>query len=254
MRDEGGKYSVGRYTWPMSMRHARGFASRSTLLVIVAAFAAGLGLYAAQRWFPSGSHVAGSTPAAGTPATGPDHSTRAPVPGLKAVRLIEPPRRVGAFTLPLADGTQATPASLAGHWTVVFLGFTHCPDVCPTTLAELAKAQAQWRSLPEATRPRLLFVSVDPDRDSPRGVGEYTRFFAPDTLAAAPREAQLAPFAQALGLVYMKVPGANGDYEMDHSATLVVLDAQGREAGLIRPPLAWADIAADLAALAKARP
>jgi protein SCO1/2 len=239
----------------MPTRLARGFASRSTLLVIVAAFAAGLGLYAAQRWFPSTGRAAGDTPAGQATAPGTaDAPANAPLPGLKAVRLIEPARAVADFALPLADGSQATRATLAGHWTVVFLGFTHCPDVCPTTLAELAKAQAQWRALPEATRPRLLFVSVDPARDTVQGVGEYTRFFAPDTLAAAPREPQLAPFAQALGLVYMKVPGAGDDYEMDHSATLVVLDPQGREAGLIRPPLAWADIAADLATLAKARP
>jgi protein SCO1/2 len=218
----------------------RGFASRSTLLVIVAAFAAGLGLYAAQRWLPG----AGGAPAARVAAA----------PALKAVRLIEPPRAIAPFALPLAGGAEITPATLAGHWTVVFLGFTHCPDVCPTTLAELAKAQAQWRTLPEATRPRLLFVSVDPDRDTPQGVADYARFFAPDTLAVAPREAQLAPFAQSLGLVYMKVPTTGTDYEMDHSATLVVLDPQGRQAALIRPPLAWADIAADLAALARARP
>ena len=237
----------------MSSRPTRGFASRSTLLVIVAAFAAGLGLYASQRWFGAGNaQPAGATRASNAPGTAT--GAQAPVPGLKAVRLIEPPRRIATFSIPLAGGELATPDSLAGRWTVVFLGFTHCPDVCPTTLAELAKAQAQWRALPEATRPRLLFVSVDPGRDTPEGVGEYTRFFAPDTLAAAPREAQLAAFAQALGLVYMKVPGVGSDYSMDHSATLVVLDPQGREAGLIRPPLAWADIAADLAALAKARP
>lgn len=228
----------------MSRRLRRGFASRSTLLVIAAAFAAGLGLYAAQRWLPAGTSVA---------ATRANGAT-APAPALKAVRLVEPPRAIAPFTLPLAGGAPVTPASLAGHWTVVFLGFTHCPDVCPTTLAELARAQAQWRKLPAATRPQLLFVSVDPDRDTPEGVAEYARFFAPDTLAVAPREAVLAPFAQSLGLVYMKVPAAGGDYEMDHSATLVVLDPQGRQAGLIRPPLAWADIAADLAALAQSRP
>jgi protein SCO1/2 len=91
-------------------------------------------------------------------------------------------------------------------------------------------------------------------RRGARGVAKYARFFSPDTLAVAPREAQLAPFAQSLGLVYMKVPTTGTDYEMDHSATLVVLDPQGRQAALIRPPLAWTDIAADLAALAEARP
>jgi protein SCO1/2 len=206
-----------------------GFASRSTLLVMVAAFAAGLGLYAAQRYFP----------AAGTAS---------PVNAelLKSVRLINPPRELAAFQLSLADGSKASAATLAGHWTVVFLGFTHCPDVCPTTLAELAKAQASWRSLPAATRPRLLFVSVDPERDTPAKTGEFAHFFNADTLAGTANPAELSQFAQALGLVYMKVPLENGDYTMDHSATLVVLDPQGRQAGLIRPPLKWKDIAGDL--------
>jgi protein SCO1/2 len=133
---------------------------------------------------------------------------------------------------------------------VVFLGFTHCPDVCPTTLAELAKAQKGWAGLPAAIRPRLLFVSVDPERDSPARTGEYARFFHADTLAATGDPAAVAGFAQAMGLVYAKVPLDQGDYTMDHSATLVVIDPQGRQAGLIRPPLRWQDIDRDLRLLA----
>jgi len=152
--------------------------NRTVTLILVAALAAGLGLWAAQRWLAS--HGRDETPV------------------LEAVRLFDQPRALPPFSLRQSDGTPLVPGELKGHWTLVFLGFTHCPDVCPTTLAELAKAQAQWRALPEATRPRLLFVSVDPGRDTVQGVGEYTRFFEPDTLAAAPREAQLAPFAQAL--------------------------------------------------------
>jgi protein SCO1/2 len=211
-----------------------GFASRSTLLVIAAAFAAGLGLWSAQRWF------APAAPAA--------------LPPLKAVRLIEPPREVAPWRLVQPDGSPATPALVAGHWTIVFLGFTHCPDVCPTTLAELGRAQKAWASIPEARRPRVLFVSVDPDRDTPKLAGEYARFFHPDTLAATGATSALTPFTESLGLVYMKMPGAGDDYSMDHSATLVLLDPQGRQAGLIRPPLDPAAIAEDLAILSERRP
>ena len=224
----------------MPTRAHRGFARHSTLLVIAAAFAAGLGLYAAQRW----SGVAAPEAA--------DQGAARPV--LQAVRLIDPPRALPPFSLDLADGRKATAATLSGHWTLVFLGFTHCPDVCPTTLAELAKAQAQWHALPEATRPRLLFLTVDPERDTPAVAGAYTRFFSPDTLAASTSPAELARAAAALGLVYMKVPTTGGDYTMDHSATLVLLDPQGRQAGLVRPPLHWQAIANDLAALSKLRP
>jgi protein SCO1/2 len=215
----------------------RGFASRSTLLVLCAALAAGAGLYAAQRHF--------ATP---LPPPGPTQEQ------LKSVRLITPPRPLAPFALTAADGSALGGEQLQGHWTVVFLGFTHCPDVCPTTLAELAQAQKTWSTIPEAQRPRVLFVSVDPERDTPKITGDYAHFFHPDTLAATADAEPLARFAETMGLVYMKVPLDEGGYSMDHSATLVVLDPQGRQAGLIRPPLAWRDVAADLRLLAGAAP
>jgi protein SCO1/2 len=218
--------------------HRRGFATRSTLLVLCAALAAGLGLYLSQRHFAAPRAVA----AASLPAD------------LRAVRPISPPRVLEDWRVTRADGVPIGPAELRGRWTVVFLGFTHCPDVCPTTLAELANAQKQWQRLPEARRPRLLFVSVDPERDTPARTGEYARYFSADTWAATAEATPLAHFAQAMGMVYMKVPLEGGDYTMDHSATLVVLDPQGRQAGLIRPPLAWRDIADDLERLAREMP
>jgi len=218
----------------MKTRNIGGFASRSTLMVLIAALAAGLGMFAAQRYFGT----AGSTPAVQAGE-------------LKSVQLITPPRELADYRLTLSDGKPATPASLRGAWTIVFLGFTHCPDVCPTTLAELAKAQKSWETMPAPIRPRVLFVSVDAERDTPAKTGEYAHFFRKDTLAASGDPAALANFAQVLGLVFMKAPLDNGDYSMDHSATLVVLDPQGRQAGLIRPPLVWGDIASDLRTLAE---
>ena len=221
----------------MDAARSRGFLDRGTAWVLVAALAAGLGLWAGQAWFA------------------PRAAPAAPVarPALQSVRLFDAPRAIPAFRLDAQPGAIGA-ADLAGHWTVVFLGFTHCPDVCPTTLATLAKAQDAWRALPEAQRPRVLFVSVDPERDTPAKVADYARFFHADTLAATATEPALRDFVQSLGMVYMKVPQPGGDYMMDHSSTLVVLDPQGRQAGLIRPPLAPAAIAADLAALAKDAP
>ena len=216
----------------MKTQRLRGFASRSTLLVLCAALAAGLGLYTAQRHF------------AAKPASA------AAAMELKAVRLFNEPRTLARWQLDGADGRGLTQESLASHWTLVFLGFTHCPDVCPTTLAELSKAQKIWRAVPEATRPRLLFVSVDPERDTPKITGDYAHYYDPDTLAATAATQPLADFAQIMGLVYMKVPLPNGDYSMDHSATLVVLDPQGRQAGLVRPPLDGKAIGEDLRKLA----
>lgn len=216
--------------------------NRTTLVVLVAALAAALGLWAAQGWF-------------GQPA---------PAPTLQAVKLFEQPRPLPAFSLQQSDGTQLVPGELQGHWTLVFLGFTHCPDVCPTTLAQLAQAQRQWSALPEATRPRVLFVSVDPERDSPDRIGEYAHAFHKDTLAATADIPALEAFARSLSLVFMKVPAPEGapadQYSVDHSAALAVLDPQARMAGVI--PLSQSTqsqgsaldpkaIAADLLALSR---
>jgi protein SCO1/2 len=170
---------------------------------------------------------------------------------LLSVRLISPPRALADWRLRLSDGGEAGPATLQGRWTLVFLGFTHCPDVCPTTLQTLSLAQKQWQALPEAKRPRVLFVTADPERDTPPLTGDYAHYFHPETMAASPTPEQLAAFAKALGLVYMKVAEPDGSYSIDHSATLVLLDPQARQAGLLSPPLDARKIADDLRLLAE---
>ncbi len=202
--------------------------------ILAAALAAGLGLLAARHFLADDAAPAG--------------------PQLQTVTLLPQPRELPPFNLRQSDGTPLLPGELAGHWTLAFLGFTFCPDVCPTTLTELAVAQKQWEVLPETIRPRVLFVSVDPERDTPGKAGEYARAFHPDTLAATADVPALEKFATSLGFVFMKVPGKTfdenpQDYSVDHSANIAVLDSQGRLAGLIRPPFQPQAIAEDLAAL-----
>lgn len=188
---------------------------------------------------------------------GPSHAGHAPWPATQAVTLLPTPRPLPEFSLRQSDGTQLTQGELRGHWTLVFLGFTFCPDVCPTTLAQLAQAQKQWAGLPETTRPRVLFVSVDPERDTPIRTGEYAHAFHKDTLAATSDVPALEAFAKSLSLLFVKVPGEHykdnpQDYSMDHSAQIVVLDPQARMAGIIQPPFAPAPIAADMLELTRA--
>lgn len=210
--------------------------SRSTVHILIVALAAGLGLWAAQRFFAA-------------PAT-------TAWPQTQAVRLFDPPRELPAFSLRQSDGTQLVPGELKGHWTLVFLGFTHCPDVCPLTLAQLAQAQKQWATLPESTRPRVLFVSVDPERDTPDRIGEYAHAFHRDTLAATADVPALEAFARSLSMVFAKAPVEDGtpadQYSVDHSAALAVLDPQGRMSGLVQPPFDAKAIASDMAALTAA--
>ena len=210
--------------------------NRTTVLILLVALATGAGLWAAE-YFHDRRNVSG--------------------PALQTVRRLTTPRELPAFTLQQSDRTQLVPGELRGHWTVVFLGFTYCPDVCPTTLAELAQAQKRWATLPESTRPRVLFVSVDPERDSIEKLGEYAHAFHKDTLAATADIPALEAFAKSLSLVFIKVPAAKDaapdQYTMDPSAALVVLDPQGRMAGVIQPPFQPKAIAEDLIVLSGAQ-
>ncbi|MEH6422353.1 SCO family protein [Pseudomonas sp. CGJS7] len=212
--------------------------NRTTAIVLVAALAAALGLWASQKFFAA--------------------PPRPNLPQTQAVRLFDPPRTLPAFSLRQSDGTQLIPGELKGHWTLVFLGFTHCPDVCPTTLAQMSVAQKTWEAIPEASRPRVLFVSVDPERDTPDKIGEYAHGFHKDTLAATADVPALEDFAKSLSMVFAKVPAPDGapadQYTMDHSASMAVLDPQGRMAGLVRPPFDPNVIAKDMAALTGAAP
>ena len=153
------------------------------------------------------------------------------------------------FSLTDHNGQPRTLADFKGKAVVVFFGFTQCPDVCPTSLGELAQA----RQLLGADGERLqgLFISVDPERDTPARLGEYVHAFHKDTLAATADIPSLERFATSLGFVFQKVPGKHfdenpEDYTLEHSASLAVLDPQGRLAGLVRPPFNAPAIARDL--------
>ena len=213
----------------MKIQHQRGIYSKSILYIILAAFAAGFGLWAAQNLFNKPQRESATT--------------------MQTVRMFPQVRAIPDFALQSGDGKLINKATLSKHWTVVFLGFTHCPDICPTTLADLSKVQTIWETLPSDTRPRVLFVSVDPERDTPKAIAEYAAFFHKDTLTATAKEPVLTEFVQSLALVYAKMPLENGDYTMDHSATIVVLNPLGNEVGIIRPPFMPQKIAADLIAL-----
>ncbi len=217
----------------MLRAHMRGAINHSTVYILAAALAAGLGLWAAEKHYaPPGADA---------------------MPAMRSVTLFPAARALAPYKLNASDGSAITPETMKGHWTLVFLGFTRCPDVCPTTLQTLGQVGKAWATIPAAMRPRVLFVSVDPDRDTPQHVGEYAHYFGKDILAATADEKTLAAFARSLGMVYVKVPTTGSDYTIDHSASVSVLDPDGAMAGLIRPPFDPAAIGADLATLSRAR-
>jgi protein SCO1/2 len=159
--------------------------------------------------------------------------------------LLQPPRPVIDFSLQGSDGKPFTKADLAGHWNVLYVGYTHCPDVCPTTLAQL-KAVEQGLGA-DASRVRFIFLSIDPGRDTPDALGQYTHYFSPDFVAVTAPDAQLEALGSSLGFVFEKVPGQTPQsYLMDHSAQLTLLDPQGRLAGYLTPPFKTENLVGDL--------
>ena len=197
-------------------------------IIAIVALAAGLGLWLGVRYAESG----GAQQA------------------LRNALVYPQPKPVPEFSLTRSDGKAFTPGGLRGRWTLVFFGFTHCPDVCPTTLGTLREVRALLDASPAKAPVQMLFVSIDPARDDPATLGKYTAFFSPSIIAATADDASLQAFTRALGVVYMRAPGgADDNYNMDHTASLLVIDPEARLHALIRPPHAADAIAADLRTL-----
>lgn len=155
------------------------------------------------------------------------------------------PRALPAFNLIDHAGMPFGPDRLAGHWTFLFFGFTHCPDVCPTTLTTLATAVHALDDLPPEQRPHVVLVSVDPERDTSEILARYVTAFDPSFLGVTGEPGAIATFAEALGIAHAKVPLPEGGYTVDHTAAVLLLDPAGRLAAVFTPPHRGATIARD---------
>jgi protein SCO1/2 len=123
-----------------------------------------------------------------------------------------------------------TQQQLKGQWSVVFFGFTYCPDVCPTTLAALSQI-ANKLSPETMSQLQFVLVSVDPERDTPERLAQYIPFYHPDFIALTGGEKQLQQFSLSLGAVYIKVP-TEESYTMSHSSTIFIIDPKGQRYGI----------------------
>jgi len=131
------------------------------------------------------------------------------------------------FKLTDHNGRTRTLADFRGKLVALFFGYTHCPDVCPTTMADFAAAMKSMG--PDANKVQVLFVTVDPERDTPALLKQYVPSFHPTFLGLRPTPAQLKLLAAEYKVVYQKNPGdEKGNYVMDHSAGTYIYDTQGR--------------------------
>jgi protein SCO1/2 len=131
------------------------------------------------------------------------------------------------FELPDASGKLRTLADFKGQVVVVFFGFTHCPDVCPSTMAELAEVKRQLG--PDGEKLRAVFITVDPERDTPQVLGPYVSAFDPAFVALRGTPEQTREVAKSFKVHFQQTPGSTpGSYTVDHTAGSFVFDPQGR--------------------------
>ena len=141
---------------------------------------------------------------------------------------------IGApFTLTGGDGKSFSSSQLAGKPYLIFFGFTHCPDVCPTTLARLVRLRDQAKLAPAALP--ILFVTVDPERDGPAEVGKYVDLFGSPVIGLTGTSAQIEQVKKSFGVFSEKVPDGSGGYSVDHTATVLLFGADGKFAATIAP-------------------
>ena len=165
-----------------------------------------------------------------------------PEPQLASGTWLPQPRELGNFSLLDEMGRPFTLRELQGRPTLVFFGFTHCPDVCPTTLATLTQA----RKTAAVAGLRVLLVSVDPARDTPAVLEKYVHAFDSDTRGATGTPAEIGRIAREFSVAVQRVDLPNGDYTMDHSAAVFLLDDRARMVGIFTPPFEAKPLAADL--------
>ncbi|MFP5505904.1 MAG: SCO family protein [Gammaproteobacteria bacterium] len=164
---------------------------------------------------------------------------------------LQPPRALSDFALTDHTGAAFTLDRLRDRWTFMFFGYTHCPDICPTTMSTLNAVAKQIGGADGTAVPQYVFVSIDPERDTPEQLARFVPYFNPDFLGVTGDPAAINALTRQLSVLYLKVePDRPDGYLMDHSAAILLLDPEGRFHALMSPPFDPAGMAQDFQKLA----
>ena len=200
----------------------RAWRHRAALLMLASALGLGAGWLGLAEWWRGPAHEA------------------SPSPGV----LWPNPRPIGAFFLQDHRGHAFTRERLDGVWTFMFFGYTHCPDICPTTLATLRRVEHDLPAHDPVPRQHVL-VSVDPARDTVEHLARYVAAFGPEFLGVTGSEGELSRLARDVGAAYFRgEPDDDGSYFVDHTASIMLVDPHGRLVALFGMPHDGAAIAA----------
>lgn len=163
--------------------------------------------------------------------------TRGAPPALEQATLLEAARPLPQFELADQAGRAFRRESLRGHWTFIFFGFTNCPDVCPTTLAALAEVRRQLKDLPVGELPAVVFVSVDPARDTAEALGRYVAHFDAQFLGVTGTPEAIDVVTRNLGVAVSIGPvSEDGYYTVDHTAAIFLINPSASFAAVFGGP------------------
>lgn len=148
------------------------------------------------------------------------------------------PPEVANFSLTAQDGKAFSRSDFLDKWSFVFFGFTQCPDVCPTTMQTLKHTKALLATDPSFNNlGQIVFVSVDPERDTLAILNQYLNYFDEDFIGITGAKDKLTDLTKPLGILFAKIDdGSDNSYTMDHSASILLIDPQGRVLGLFSMP------------------
>jgi protein SCO1 len=168
--------------------------------------------------------------------------------------LLPEPLPLPDFELRDQHGRPFTRETLRGRTSLLFFGFTHCPDICPATLQQLSLARKQIaETSPGKTLPAIVLISVDPERDTPEKLDKYVSSFRADVAAATGTRESLLPLTSALGIFFERQPLESGDYTISHSTAVLVVDEDANLRALFSAPHKTEYFAHDIPLLMAAR-
>ena len=207
--------------------------SNSIVLIAVAIASLVVGVWVSQKLFTTSAVVA--------------------IPKNLEATLLDKAKPLTNFTLIDHDNAQFNLASLKGNWTFLFFGYTHCPDVCPLAMQVMRKV---WQApeLKAATEKNLkmIFVSVDPDRDTPSILKSYAQYYNPAFKGITGNPDEIDKLTRQIGILYgFDEPNENGDYNVSHSGQIILIDPSGNIRAVFSPPLSPASIVKDFVAIQK---
>lgn len=171
----------------------------------------------------------------------------------EGVLVFDQPRQITDFELKDHQGQAFEPQNLEGQWTLIFFGFTQCPDICPLAMADLSRMMDKLPPELEA-KTQVLMVTLDPARDTPEVLADYVPYFHEDFVGVTGEFLTIRRFANELNVAFSKVTQGDEDYTIDHSGHISLINPRGDYHALFKPPFSAEKMAKHYAALVEATP